>query len=88
MWNPNLIITAAHIPEESDDTKIAYKTSFTKFYNAIPSAREPGHYYSSAELRELSKCQFDLKMMKMAGDVKSEFPGSTVDHLDETKDAF
>ena len=88
LWNPKLIITATHLPEESDDTKIAYEAGFTKFYNAIPSAREPGHYYSSAELRELSKCQFDLKMMEMAGDVKSEFPGSTVEHLDETKDPF
>ena len=88
LWNPKLIITAAHLPEESDDTKIAYEAGFTKFYNAIPSAREPGHYYSSAELRELSKCQFDLKMMEMAGDIKSEFPGSTVDHLDESKDPF
>jgi hypothetical protein len=27
-------------------------------------------------------------MMEIAGDVKSEFPGSTVEHLDETKDPF
>jgi len=88
LWNPKLITTATHLPDESDDTKIAYEAGFTKFYNAIPSAREPGHYYSSAELRELSKCQFDLKMMEMAQDIKTEFPGSTVEHMDETKDAF
>ena len=83
-----MITTATHLPDESDDTKIAYEAGFTKFYNAIPEAREPGHYYSSAELRELSKCQFDLKMMEMAQDIKTEFPGSTVEHMDETKDAF
>jgi|TARA_R110000751_G_scaffold35053_1_gene86495 hypothetical protein len=88
LWNPKLINTAVHIPEESDDTKIAYEAGVMKFYNAIPEARVAGNYYSSSEMRELSKGNFDPGLMKIGEDIKNEFPGAEVENMDERKIPF
>ena len=68
-----------HLPEESNDDVIAYESGVIKFYNATPKAMQDGPYYSSPELRELSKTGFDTKQMRMAQEIKKEFTGSQVD---------
>jgi len=82
LWTPKLITTATHIPEESNDDVIAYQSGVVTFYNATEKGMKDGPYYSSAELREFSKVQFDADFMKLASEVKAEFPGSQVDVRD------
>ena len=44
--------------------------------------------YSSAEMRELSKTNFNTQMMIEGEKIRAEFPGSYYDNMDESTPGF
>ena len=85
LWKPCLV-NANQIPEESSENSITYQAGIVKFSNVIAS--EKGKYkYTSPELRELSKTQFDAEFMAkgeiIRADMELDASITSVDIMDE-----
>ena len=74
MWIPNLV-GADYMPERSTQDATAYRAGIIDFYNGV-GPEDGEYYYSSAEMRELSKVRFDTQMMIDNEKIRAEFPGS------------
>ena len=86
LWIPELV-NADHMPERSTEDSVAYRVGIIDFYNSTSEVSGEYHY-SSAEMRELSKVQFNAEMMINSEVIRSEFPGSQIDNMDERKVPF
>ena len=86
MWIPELV-NADHMPERSTEDATAYRVGIIDFYNGV-GPEDGEYYYSSAEMRELSKVRFNAEMMIDAEKIRAEFPGSQIDNMDERRVPF
>ena len=86
MWIPNLV-GADYMPERSTQDATAYRAGIIDFYNGV-GPEDGEYYYSSAEMRELSKVRFDTQMMIDSEKIRAEFPGSQIDNMDERTEPF
>jgi hypothetical protein len=75
------------MPERSTEDSVAYRVGIIDFYNSTSEVSGEYHY-SSAEMRELSKVQFNAEMMIDAEKIRAEFPGSQIDNMDERTAPF
>jgi len=86
MWIPALV-NADHMPERSTPDGMAYRAGILEFFNGKgPEGAE--YEYSSAEMRELSKTNFNTQMMIEGEKIRAEFPGSYYDNMDESTPGF
>ena len=77
LWMPALV-PAEHIPEDSTDDKIAYRSGIVGFFNAVSKGLDK-QSFSSPELRELSKTNFDPElMMGSAQNIRESFDAEFV----------
>jgi len=77
LWMPALV-PAEHIPEDSTDDKIAYRSGIVVFFNAVSKGLDK-QSFSSPELRELSKTNFDPDlMMGSAQNIRNTFDAEFV----------
>ena len=80
-------MNADHFPEQSTDDVIAYTKEGKTFTNAIK--KEVGNMaFSSVEMRELSKIDFDANVMEHMEPLRAEFNGHYIEAMDENEDAF
>ena len=86
MWIPALL-NANHLPGKSTDDSMAYQVGIMEFYNSTSEVTGEYHY-SSSEIRELSKADFDAQLMMTGESVRRDFPGSYLDNVDERKVPF
>ena len=86
LWIPDLV-NADHFPEQSTDDVIAYTKEGKTFTNAIKG--EVGAMaFSSVEMRELSKIDFDANVMEHMEPLRTEFNGHYIEAMNEDEDAF
>ena len=86
LWIPDLV-NANHLPGKSTEDSVAYQVGIMEFYNSTSEVTGEYHY-SSVEMRELSKADFEAGLMMTGESVRREFPGSYLDNVDERKMPF
>jgi hypothetical protein len=86
LWIPELV-NANHLPGKSTEDSVAYQVGIMEFYNSTSEVMGEYHY-SSTEMRELSKADFEAGLMMTGESVRREFPGSYLENVDERKMPF
>ena len=86
LWIPELV-NANHLPGKSTEDSVAYQVGIMEFYNSTSEVTGEYHY-SSVEMRELSKADFEAGLMMTGESVRREFPGSYLENVDERKMPF
>ena len=86
LWIPELV-NANHLPGKSTEDSVAYQAGIMEFYNSTSEVTGEYHY-SSTEIRELSKADFEAGLMMTGESVRREFPGSYLENVDERKMPF
>ena len=76
LWMPALV-PADHLPEKSTEDKIAYQSGIVVFFNTVSKGLDK-QSFSSSELRELSKANFDPDLMMGPNHIRENFDAEFV----------
>ena len=83
------MVNADHLPDKSEKDIICYQVGIFEFYN-VTAAKLGEMKFSSPEMRELSKTNYDFERMKEMFEYRTQFDGeiSRVHVMDEDKTPF
>ena len=88
LWNPHMV-KADMIEEESTEDMVAYRAGMWRFHNVIASLKGEMKF-TSPEMRELSKTNYDFVRMKEMLEARDQFDGefTQIEVTDEDNTPF